>query len=86
MTTPHQPPLLREFIDIPEGMSDSDFVLKLAEGVTDAESTLRDYVITEDLVANFELVGRLRTLTGLSRAGTPVPRRGFPGQRSVRSH
>ncbi|MER6829466.1 hypothetical protein ABT352_26020 [Streptosporangium sp. NPDC000563] len=54
MTTPHQPPLLREFIDIPEGMSDSDFVLKLAEGVTDAESTLRDYVITEDLVANFD--------------------------------
>ncbi|MFC7382020.1 hypothetical protein [Sphaerisporangium rhizosphaerae] len=54
MTTPGQQPLLREFIDIPEEMSDSDFVLKLAEGVTDAESTLRDYVITDDLVANYD--------------------------------
>ncbi|MFI6450022.1 hypothetical protein ACIBF6_00560 [Streptosporangium amethystogenes] len=35
-------------------MSDSDFVLKLAEGVTDAGSTLRDHVITEDLVENFD--------------------------------
>ncbi|MEU8404316.1 DUF6079 family protein [Nonomuraea sp. NPDC048892] len=53
MTTLNQQPLLRELIDIPEGMSDSDFVLKLAEGVTDAEATLRDYVITDDLVDNF---------------------------------
>jgi hypothetical protein len=54
MTTPVRQPLLREFIEIPEEMSDSDFVLKLAEGVTDAASTLRDYVITDDLVGNFD--------------------------------
>ncbi|MEU8678132.1 phage resistance protein [Streptomyces sp. NPDC048560] len=46
--------LLREYIDIPERASDSDFVLKLAEGVADAEVTLRDYVITDRLVENFD--------------------------------
>ncbi len=54
----HVPPtnqaLLREFIHIPERTSTSDFVLKLTEGVTDAEATLRDYVITDQLVANFD--------------------------------
>src|SRR4029453_4616644 len=57
MTTtsvPDQPPLLRELIDIPERTSTSDFVLKLTEGVSDAEATLRDYVITDRLVANFD--------------------------------
>ncbi|MEU9958593.1 phage resistance protein [Streptomyces sp. NPDC050982] len=46
--------LLREYINIPERASDSDFVLKLAEGVSDAEATLRDYVITDRLVENFD--------------------------------
>ncbi len=46
--------LLREFIHIPQRTSTSDFVLKLTEGVTDAEATLRDYVITDRLVANFD--------------------------------
>jgi hypothetical protein len=51
---PSQPPLLREVIHIPERTSTSDFVLKLTEGVSDAEATLRDYVITEPLVRNFD--------------------------------
>jgi hypothetical protein len=51
---PSQPPLLREVIYIPERTSTSDFVLKLTEGVSDAEATLRDYVITERLVRNFD--------------------------------
>lgn len=51
---PGQPPLLREFIDIPERTSTSDFVLKLTDGVTDAEETLREYVITDRLVGNFD--------------------------------
>lgn len=49
-----QPPLLRELIDIPERTSTSDFVLKLTDGVTDAEETLREYVITDRLVGNFD--------------------------------
>jgi len=51
---PNQPPLLREVIYIPERTSSSDFVLKLTEGVSDAEATLRDYVITDRLVRNFD--------------------------------
>jgi hypothetical protein len=53
VSSPHQP-LLREFIHIPERTSDSDFVLKLTEGVDDVEATLRDYVITDRLVSNFD--------------------------------
>jgi hypothetical protein len=48
------PSFLRDVIDIPERTSTSDFVLKLTDGVTDAEATLRDYVITDRLVANFD--------------------------------
>lgn len=36
MTSPSSQPLLRDVIDIPERTSDSDFVLKLTEGVADA--------------------------------------------------
>ncbi|GGL15875.1 phage resistance protein [Planomonospora parontospora] len=54
MSTPTQQPLLRDVIDIPEGMSDSDLVLELASGISKAEETLREYVITESLVKNFD--------------------------------
>ncbi|MGW0436769.1 BREX-2 system ATPase PglY [Micromonospora sp. NPDC003197] len=54
MPQPTLPPLLREVIDIPERTSTSDFVLKLADSVGDAETTLRDYVITDRLVGNFD--------------------------------
>ncbi len=54
MTSPPSQPLLREVIDIPERTSDSDFVLKLTEGVTDAAATMRDYVLTDRLVGNFD--------------------------------
>ncbi|MCK9900621.1 phage resistance protein [Parafrankia colletiae] len=54
MTSPSSQPLLREVIDIPERTSDSDFVLRLTEGVTDVQATLRDYVITDRLVGNFD--------------------------------
>ncbi|WP_250281951.1 phage resistance protein [Frankia sp. CiP1_Cm_nod2] len=50
---PQPQPLLREVIDIPLRTSDSDFVLRLTEGVTDAE-TLRSYVVTDRLVGNFD--------------------------------
>ncbi|MGW0058603.1 hypothetical protein ACWDTT_01570 [Streptosporangium sandarakinum] len=65
MTSPNQPPLLRDLIDIPEEMSDSDFVLKLAEGVGDAESTLRNYVITDDLLRSFDrALGLIKAAVG----------------------
>ncbi len=38
MSQPAAAPLLREFIEIPERTSTSDFVLKLADSVTDADA------------------------------------------------
>ncbi|MQA98368.1 MAG: phage resistance protein [Streptosporangiales bacterium] len=51
-----QPPLLRDVIDIKESISTSDFVLTLAEAVTPegAEHALRDYVVTDRLLTNFD--------------------------------
>ncbi len=56
MQAQSQPPLLRDVIVIPEvsATSDSDFVLKLAEGVGDAERTLAEYVVPPRLVENFD--------------------------------
>ena len=45
--------LIRELIAIPEQVFQGDFVLKLADGVTHAEATLRDYVVTPQLNACF---------------------------------
>ena len=42
--------LLKDLIAIPERVHQGDFVLKLSEGVTHAEATLRDYVVTPQLV------------------------------------
>ncbi|HLL37655.1 MAG TPA: phage resistance protein [Streptomyces sp.] len=51
-----QPPLLRDVIDIKESISTSDFVLSLAEATTPegAEHALKDYVVTERLLDNFD--------------------------------
>ena len=46
--------LIRDLISIPERVHQGDFVLKLSEGVTNAESTLRDYVVTPQLVSCFD--------------------------------
>jgi hypothetical protein len=56
MSTPKQLPLLRDLIEIPEAMSDSDLVLELARGVSKDKTaeTLREYVITESLLDNFD--------------------------------
>ncbi|KAA6219676.1 BREX-2 system ATPase PglY [Streptomyces filamentosus] len=49
-------PLLRDVIDIKTSISTSDFVLKLAEAVTEGgtDRALRDYVVTERLLENFD--------------------------------
>ncbi|WP_215455030.1 phage resistance protein [Streptomyces sp. ATCC 21386] len=51
-----QPPLLRDVIDIKENISTSDFVLSLAEATTPegARNALKDYVVTERLLENFD--------------------------------
>lgn len=45
---------LRDLINIPERVHQGDFVLKLSEGVTHAGATLRDYVVTPQLVDSFD--------------------------------
>lgn len=45
--------LIKDLISIPERVHQGDFVLKLSEGVNDAQATLRDYVITPQLVECF---------------------------------
>lgn len=47
-------PLLRDLIEIPESLPAKRFVLKLSQGVLDPEGTLRDYVVTEQLVKSFD--------------------------------
>ncbi|WPW31402.1 phage resistance protein [Streptomyces atratus] len=51
-----QAPLLRDVIDIKTSISTSDFVLKLAEAVSEEGTALalRDYVVTERLLENFD--------------------------------
>jgi predicted ATPase len=45
--------LLRDLIDIPERVHAGDFVLTLSKGVGE-ESTIRDYVVTEQLAHCFD--------------------------------
>ncbi|MET8349019.1 phage resistance protein [Micromonospora sp. NPDC005206] len=63
--------LLRDVITIPERVSDSDFVMRLSEGVAHAHTTLQEYVVTESLKRNFGqalgLVGQA-VQTGKSQA------------------
>ncbi|MFI6304497.1 DUF6079 family protein [Amycolatopsis thailandensis] len=56
LTPPARPPLLRDVIDIKPSISTSDFVLKLAEAVTEEGSAnaVKNYVITERLKDNFD--------------------------------
>jgi hypothetical protein len=46
-------PLIKDLIAIPERVHQGDFVLKLSDGVSHAEQTLRDYVVTPQLVDAF---------------------------------
>ncbi|MEM9351602.1 MAG: phage resistance protein, partial [Planctomycetota bacterium] len=46
--------LLKELIDIPERVQRGQFVLKLTEGVNDAEGTLGTYVVTPELVRSYD--------------------------------
>src|SRR4051794_37060889 len=62
MSQPSVMPLLREVIEIPERTSTSDFVLHLADSVSDVDATLKEYVVTEQLLGNFdEALGLIRS-------------------------
>ncbi|MEO1744294.1 MAG: phage resistance protein, partial [Cyanobacteria bacterium J06629_9] len=45
---------LKDLIEIPERLQKGDFVLKLTEGVTRAEATLKNYVVTPELKDCFD--------------------------------
>src|SRR5437867_729974 len=47
-------PLMKELINIPERVHQGDFVLKLSDGLQHADQTLRDYVVTPQLVGAFD--------------------------------
>jgi hypothetical protein len=63
--------LLRDLIPIPERVHQSDFVLRLTQGLADAERTLQEYVVTDQLVTCFdEALGIIQkaVATGVSKA------------------
>jgi hypothetical protein len=63
--------LLKDLISIPERVHQGDFVLQLSKGVTEPEQTLRDYVVTPQLVDAFaNALGFVQqaVLTGGSKA------------------
>ena len=46
--------LLSSVIEIPERVHKGDFVLGLSQGVKDPAATLKDYVVTDQLVGCFD--------------------------------
>ena len=48
------PVLIKDLLDLPEQVSRGDFVLRLTEGVARPDETLRDYVVTPQLVGCFD--------------------------------
>ena len=66
--------LLRDVFDIPEKVDSSDFVLQLESGVTHAERTLQDYVVTPSVARSLDdALGLVqRTLQGGTAKGAFV--------------
>jgi hypothetical protein len=48
------PVLLRDLIELPEHVRQGDFVLRLSEGITKPDETLRNYVVTPQLAKCFD--------------------------------
>jgi len=46
--------LIKDLIEIPERVYKDQYVLRLSEGVTRPEETLRDYVVTHELTTCFD--------------------------------
>lgn len=47
--------VIKDLLDLPERVRRGDFVLKLSEGVTRADETVNNYVVTPQLAASFDL-------------------------------
>ena len=45
---------IKDLIHIPENIGQGDFVLRLAEGVTDPERTIQQYEVTPQLEKSFD--------------------------------
>lgn len=60
--------LIKDLIKIPEAVHRGDFVLKLTEGVTRPEETVKDYVVTEQLARCFD--DALRFIQGAMETNT----------------
>jgi hypothetical protein len=81
------PVLVRDLIDIPEQVHRGDFVLRFTEGIQRPDDTLRDYVVTPQLVACFDealkfIKGAVTADASLETADRPVDgltTRLFPG-------
>ena len=75
-------PLIHDLIHIPEQIHRDDFVLRLAEGVTNPAETLRAYVVTPQFAGAFgrsdsQGGGIIQMNTALLRRGrSRTPRRG----------
>src|SRR3954470_19565410 len=54
MSTAVGAPLIRDLIHVPEQVNQGDFVLNLSEGVNQAETTLGQYVVTDQLREAFD--------------------------------
>jgi hypothetical protein len=55
MSTATTAPLIRDLLEnVPERVNQGDFVLNLSEGVNEAETTLKQYVVTPQLVDCFD--------------------------------
>jgi hypothetical protein len=55
MSTATGAPLIRDLLEhVPERVNQGDFVPNLSEGVNEAEATLRQYVVTPQLVECFD--------------------------------
>lgn len=46
--------LLRDLVQIPESVQQSDFVIKLSSGIDDPDRILSNYVVTDDIAASFD--------------------------------
>ena len=46
--------LISELIEVPEAVHSGDFVLNLAQGISQIEKTVADYVVTPELAARFD--------------------------------
>ena len=72
--------LIRDLIEIKERVDRDDFVLKLTAGVAEPEKTLGDYVVTKDLVGNFDDALGFSDPERLARMGAVFDTVGADGQ------